>query len=381
MRIALINKVFSHSHGGGERYAVDLANALLEQGHELHLFGNSFADLLPGMRTYHVPMPRKPGWLRNLYFSRAAARALREHRAQYDVSYALTPMFPVDACLLGGGMNRYWLHSRINSPFCEWLYAHISPNHWAQNWLEDQICRRAENCRLIVANSELVRGHVMKYGHVAPERVVTLYNAIDERQFNLQVREQFRAATRAELGLREDDLAIIYSSMNWERKGLATIIRALGHFASARYRVVVIGKGNPLKYKQLACECGLREEQLIFYGYTREQEKMYAAGDVLAFPSQYDAFGNVVFEAMACGTPVITTAQTGAGEKILEGVDGFVMARHDDDAALALHLQFIMQDEIREKMGLAAAEIMREHTFARLAERTVKVLEKIFSNG
>ncbi|MBP5233837.1 MAG: glycosyltransferase family 4 protein, partial [Planctomycetes bacterium] len=333
MRIALVNKEFSRSRGGGERYAADLAEALAALGHEVLLFGHVFAGLNPGLRLCPVDMPGKPGWLRNLWFCRAAAAALRERRAEYDVSCALTPAYPVDACLLGGGVNRHWLRVRFASPLKEWLYGHFSLNHWAQNSLEAALCRPG-NCRLIIANSELVRGHLLSYLNVDPGRVAVLPNAVDDARFNPSARERFRAESRAALGLAEGDVAIVYSATNWERKGLATLVRALGRLGDGRYRAVVFGAGDAEKYRALAARQGLGERQLVFAGYVADPARAYAVGDLSVLPTRYDTFGNVVTETMALGMPAITTAQAGAAEIIANGESGFVLERADDDAAL-----------------------------------------------
>lgn len=376
MRIALVNKEFSRTRGGGERYAADLAEALAALGHEVLLFGHAFAGLDPALRLCPVKMPSKPGWLRNLWFCRAAAAALRERRGEYDVSCAFTPAYPVDACLLGGGVNRHWLRVRFNSPLREWLYGHLSLNHWAQNFLESGLCRPG-NCRLLIANSQLVRGHLREYLKVDPGRVEVLPNAVDGERFNPSVRKRFRAEARAFLGLAEDDLAIVYSATNWERKGLGTLVRALGRLGERRWRAVVFGAGDVEKYRALAARQGLGEGQVIFAGYVADPARAYAAGDVSVLPTRYDTFGNVVTETMALGMPAITTAQAGAAEIIAPGESGFVLERPDDDAALAGYLRALGGAGARERMGRAAAAATAGLTLPETARKLAALLGRV----
>lgn len=59
---------------------------------------------------------------------------------------------------------------------------------------------------------------------------------------------------------------------------------------------------------------------------------LYAAADVLAFPTLGDGFGLVIQEAMCSGTPVVTTPCGGGPECIDDGVDGWILPPRDVDA-------------------------------------------------
>lgn len=91
---------------------------------------------------------------------------------------------------------------------------------------------------------------------------------------------------------------------------------------------------------------------------------------VLAVPSQYEGFGIVYLEGMACGLPALAGANGAAHEIIAEGVNGFLIAP-DDAERLAAHLRRLMEDRSAlEVLSRAALARFRAHpTWAQSAER------------
>ena len=65
-------------------------------------------------------------------------------------------------------------------------------------------------------------------------------------------------------------------------------------------------------------------DRVRFWGPVTETAPFYQAATVLALPTLYDPCSNVVLEALACGTPAVTTAANGAAEFITPGENGAV---------------------------------------------------------
>ena len=76
--------------------------------------------------------------------------------------------------------------------------------------------------------------------------------------------------------------------------------------------MVVINHSNPM-YLDRAKALGPR---FILGGFQEEQQlvALYNAAELVWFPTRYDGFGMPVIEAMACGTPVISSNTTGIPE-------------------------------------------------------------------
>lgn len=380
MRLALINKVFSQSGGGAERYAVDFANTLAAQGHEIHLYGVVIEDVDESIHKHYLTMPRKPGFRKILGFAKNARKALEAdcEKSGYDVVYALTQAFPADLYFMGGGAHRHWLRIRMPNPLWRFIRCCLNPTHFAQMWLEDQIFK-ADNVGMILANSHLIKRHALEYGNVAPERVAVVHNGVDRSVFNPEYAASVRAECRKEFGLADDDLALLFVAHNWPRKGLETIIRALGVLSGAakRYKVLIAGKGKPAKFIKIAEEVGVDPSRLCFLGSLREPQKLYAAGDVFVLPTMYDPCAGVTVEAMACSVPAITSTSNGACELVEHGRNGYVLQDYSDYTTLADYLQLLCDDALRKEMSLAAAESVKERSFEQVVRETVAVFEQI----
>ena len=74
-------------------------------------------------------------------------------------------------------------------------------------------------------------------------------------------------------------------------------------------------------YRRLARSLGIAQT-VHFLGFHSDIRECYAASDFFVLPTYYDPCSLVVLEALACGLPVITTLQNGAGELITDGRAG-----------------------------------------------------------
>ena len=100
---------------------------------------------------------------------------------------------------------------------------------------------------------------------------------------------------------------------------------------------------------------------------------IYAASDLLVTLPIYEPSANVVFEGLAAGLPVITSAYNGAGEVLEEGITGSVVFDPSDAGEVARKMQFWMTREksSRRPVGMHAALDV-----ARNVEETLALLQR-----
>jgi D-inositol-3-phosphate glycosyltransferase len=163
-----------------------------------------------------------------------------------------------------------------------------------------------------------------------------------------------KPVSRDTLNIDLQDKVILYVGRFDERKGIETLVRAVGQIYAGgddaaldldRLRLVIVGGSDPsqsdgqerLRIEKLVAELGITD-QTDFVGMVGHDRLplYYSAADVCVVPSHYEPFGLVAIEAMACGTPVVASAVGGLNFTVVDeetgllvppqNVDGFAQA-------------------------------------------------------
>ncbi len=165
-------------------------------------------------------------------------------------------------------------------------------------------------------------------------------------------------------------------------KGLDVLIAAM---AQLRARLLVVGRGN----REAAWkECAARSpaaDRIHFVGDVPDGEMpaYLAAGDVLVLPStlRSEAFGLVLLEAMAAGTPVVSTDLGTATSTINRHGETGLVVPPGDVAALAQALACLLADpHLRQRLGeQAQARVQREFTHDRMVETVLGIYAELLA--
>ena len=374
MKIALVRKNFSPKGGGGERYSVDLARALRNFGHEVHVFAHRY-EPLKGLSFHTVAVPLKPFGLQSMVFARNARLALS--RNEFDIVNGLSQIYPQDVYRVGDGIHKHWLDVHPGNTFTR-LYNTISPRHRLILNIESKIFTPG-NYKRIVAISNLCKQHAITYYNVPSNLIDVIYCGVNFDIFNSSVRNEGELL-RKKLGIDRKAIVVLFVGMNFARKGLASLLRAVSQLRDKeKYRVLIVGKGNIARYLKLARELGL-DGVAMFCGFQDDMPSFYGCADVFVLPSYYEPLGNACLEAMACGLPVIATRETGASELISHGRSGFVMDDPGNISTLANWLEALEDPELRRSMGAEAQEQAAPLTIKRNVKHTILAYEKVLED-
>ncbi|AMV36928.1 glycosyltransferase family 4 protein [Planctomyces sp. SH-PL62] len=194
-----------------------------------------------------------------------------------------------------------------------------------------------------------------------------------------------RLAVREGLGWKPDDVVLTYVSRIAPEKNVDYLADALAIVAARRPGVRILFVGDGPSREDLEARMG---DAARFVGYRVGDDLAdhYAAGDVFAFTSTTETFGNVVLEAMASGLPVVALRAGGVGEIVRDGETGRLVAPDapPDDFAVAL-LQLVDQAETRRRLAKAARAYAESQTWNAimddLRERYVGVIAQARGPG
>ncbi len=351
MKIALAYRRFGRG-AAVPNYCLNLARGL-SGSDETWLFTRQIEEPPDGAHVFRFPFAFRSKRIEYGPNTALNSALLRVHRGRhrYDVVHTQ------DGELVGGDVVT--AHSLLRVVFrtfrhSDWRYVSWipkSPLLWCEDWTYG-----ARRYRRVIAASEKMR-RALKAVYGIPESDVTLIPLgvdVDTFRPNASAREAFRR----ENGIAPDSVVLLHVSTDFERKGLSTIVEALGQLGP-EVTLVVVGLGREPPFRDLAQKLGVRN-RMIFLGYREHLESVYAAADVFVFPTQLDFFGYPVMEAMASGVPPIVAGDAGVAELIEDGRNGFALKDPTDPHELA--------DRVGTALGSDRLAVAREAR--RTAERT-----------
>jgi glycosyltransferase involved in cell wall biosynthesis len=172
---------------------------------------------------------------------------------------------------------------------------------------------------------------------------------------------------RTDLGIHDDDTVFLFIAKFIDRKRpLDLIAAAAKNRAFSRSHVILVGDGVLLDACRNAIAANkLTNVHLVGFKNQTELPVCYAAADVFILPSEYETWGLVLNEAMACGLPCIASESCGAAaDMILEGKTGFTYPM-GDVARLAELMKFMTENkEDRLAMGRYSATYIQNFSLA-----------------
>lgn len=193
----------------------------------------------------------------------------------------------------------------------------------------------ARNAAALVTVSAALKAVLTRLG-VDAGKICVLRNGVDTRLFHPVDRER----QRVRLGLHGVVLLMVGNLV--PLKGHELVLRALREFPHAC--LLVIGEGGEEgKLKRLASALRMRD-RVQFLG-SMPQERLaeyYGAADVLVLASSREGWPNVLLEAMACGTPVVSTT-TGGTPEIVAAPEAGVLARERSVPGIVEALHRLLQ--------------------------------------
>ena len=175
-----------------------------------------------------------------------------------------------------------------------------------------------------------------------------------------------------ETRLSKDTLNVLFVGAVGLRKGVLYLLEALRRLRSARVHCRLVGLVE-VDWRRLADYSGSAE---VLGPLPRSEiMRMYRWADVLVLPSICEGSALVTYEALACGLPIVTTANSGS--VVRDGVDGFVVPIRDSEA-IAARLERLLEDtQLLAEMSANARSRAQEFDLDNYGAQVVAAIEAL----
>ena len=237
-----------------------------------------------------------------------------------------------------------------------------------------------KQCDAVFAVSDLEREHLIK-GGVNRNKVFTVGNAIDLEEYQAEGLDSFRENLCAKYVIQPQEKMVIFLGRRVQYKGIDPLMQAvfdINRSYNPKIRLLIAGpsmKWFDDYYDQLPAN---QKKQIVDLGIVSHQEKvnLLHLSDIVALPSEYEAFGIVFLEAWACGKPVIG-GDRGAMPQIIEG--GGMTVPYGDVEKLRQAIQFfITQPSVGVEMAKRGKQKLKNHyTTEIVGNKVLRVLKEM----
>ena len=245
--------------------------------------------------------------------------------------------------------------------------------------------RCIERCAVVLAISESTKRDLIRLTNLTPDRVEVVYFGLNPTFVPLFSDDDTREERRAllhEHHIPATDKVILHVSTGGPYKNTKAILHALralnrDRIEGGKVWLIRVGSAMNDEEQQLARTLGITDA-IINAGRVNPDSRLakyYRAADVFAFPSLWEGFGWPPLEAMACGTPVVTSNVASLPEVVS---DGGLTVDPNDHTMLAKHLQSVMDNRsLRASLSRKALRHSRQFTWETAGRRTLDIYKSL----
>jgi 1,2-diacylglycerol 3-alpha-glucosyltransferase len=362
MRVLMISDVYFPRVNGVSTSIRSFRHELQAQGHQVTLIAphyphsEAYDQAHPDVDLIRIPsrsIPRDPED-RFMIKSKIMQLIPKLQELNFDVLHIQTPFVAHYAGLTLAKPLKLPVVESYHTFFEEYLYHYIP---FLPRNLMRWVARRftVSQCNVVqqvVAPSRAMRDALLNYGVATP--ISILPTGLQASQFRQGDGARFRNAHGIELNRP----VALYIGRVAHEKNIDFLLRTFQYTLKQlpEALLLIVGEGPAVPHLQkLAQQLGTNEATR-FIGYLDRDTQLldcYSAGDVFIFASRTETQGLVLLEAMAQGTPVLSTIYMGTRD-ILEGAEGAVIA-HENEKLFSQELNILLTNQQkRDQLSIGA---------------------------
>lgn len=334
MKLAIIRRRYA-PHGGAERFIATGSRALHEAGVDISIVAESW----PGggaYRTIAAPARGITRAARLRRFQSAVADVLAD--GTFDLVQSHERVLTADIFRAGDGVHAAWVARQMKDRGgLRSVLMRLDPMH---RLLIDTERRMARDTDMIfVANSALVAREIGDWLSVPAARIRIIENGVDLDAFR-PPDETERTAARRRYGMDANVPVAAFVGSGFERKGVFALVEALARPDAKDIHALIAGADRSLDAIKARVKALGLSARIRVLGGVSDPLSVYHAADIYVLPSLYDPMPNAALEALACGLPVVTTADTGVADAVAGAGAGCIVTRDPDSIVHGLAAAF-----------------------------------------
>jgi glycosyltransferase involved in cell wall biosynthesis len=236
-----------------------------------------------------------------------------------------------------------------------------------------------ESLDMNMVSSEHLKGWMIQRG-AEPDRISVCYTNIDSEEWHPDPEQ--RATVRQELGLDEDVPLILYAGRIHPQKQprvFGQTVRRL-HQQGLHFVALVAGDGPDLEWLHAFIKKHKLHDQVRLLGAVSNEriKQLMTAADVFFLPSRWEGIALTIYEAMACGLPVVG-ADVGGQRELVTPDCGVLITRSNEDIETQQYADvlavLLTNPQRRREMGRAGrAKVSTHFRLEQMGQRMIALL-------
>ncbi len=223
----------------------------------------------------------------------------------------------------------------------------------------------------IIAVSNNTRQDLIEHYKINPEKVITIYSGVSTRFTSETIGESQRLALIKKYSL--PNKFFLFLGTIEQRKNIDSLITAFQMFNQKHpeYRLVLAGKPG-FGFKQIKRKISSPNILLLNYIDDEDKPNLYRLAQAFIFPSYYEGFGLPILEAMACGTPVITSSNSSLSE--IAGNSALLINPHNINS-LVTGMENIIKPSTHEYYSKQGLEYSKQFNWQKSVDELIKLFK------
>lgn len=260
-----------------------------------------------------------------------------------------------------------------------WFFSGRQHKGWLKKWLYRLVIKRTcQNAKQIIAITKKTKEDIVKLLNVSPEKITVIYEAASKNY------KPIKDTSRIDSLKHKFDISkpyLIYVGQWREHKNVVRLIRAFGLFRRRHgldYQLVLVGKidSKYLRVAETIKELGLKDN-VVLTGYVPDSDLpyLYNGAEFFTFPSLYEGFGLPPLEAMACGTPVVSSNASCMPEVLGDAAQYFDPL--DVESMAKTMAEVAKSYSLKRRMRLQGLKQAQRYSFDKTAKATLRIYKKV----